>query len=302
MDTSSTMETPPTDLYNEALHLLVGHGVARDLTVARSRLRMAAEQRHPDAGLLEVALTANGSGGPQDWSKALKRLKQLSRTDPRVKEHLKLLSAMSLDDNGRPRTPPQREPIAQTLRLTRFPALLSRAECEHLARSSANLLEPAIIVDPGTRRSVTNPVRTSDAAVIGPGREDLVIRAINLRIAAATDTAVEQGEPLSILRYRPGQQYKLHSDALPGVFNQRVQTVLVYLNDAFTGGETEFPAAGVLIRPRAGDAIAFTSVRKDGSVDPASQHIGRAVIAGVKWLATRWIRAGPFDPWTPTGQ
>jgi prolyl 4-hydroxylase len=129
-----------------------------------------------------------------------------------------------------------------------------------------------------------------------------VIRAINRRIAAISETDIDQGEALSVLRYQPAQQFRLHHDAIAGVANQRTKTVLLYLNDGFVGGETYFPATDMKIAPVAGDAIVFTNVDDAGRPDPLATHAGLPVERGVKWLATRWIRARPIDPWNPADQ
>ena len=134
--------------------------------------------------------------------------------------------------------------------------------------------------------------------MIGPTRETLPIRAINLRVAAVSGSTVDQGEALVVLRYTPGQEFRPHYDSLPNTRNQRAATVLLYLNDGFGGGETVFPAYGLSVRPKAGDAILFSNTLPDGSPDARANHAGLPVTHGVKWLATRWIRARPFSPWT----
>lgn len=285
-------------MYHLALLYLVGDLLPRSLGEARVWLTRSAERGHVEAGELHVALLANGSGAPANWPAARALLERQSAHSPAAEEQVTLLGFMNLSEHGLPCDAVRSVSLCSGLKLTRFPNFLSQRECEHLARSAAEILEPAVVVDPDTGQRIAHPVRTSDGAVIGPGREDLVIRAINLRIAAATGTKVEQGEPLSILRYRPRQQYRLHSDALPGTSNQRIRTMLIYLNDAFTGGETHFPAVGVVVTPKAGDAVAFDSILPDGSVDPASRHAGLPVIKGSKWLATRWIREHPYNPWS----
>jgi len=153
------------------------------------------------------------------------------------------------------------------------------------------------VMDPRTGRAIPHPIRTSDAAVIGPVREDPVIRAINVRIARISGTAVAQGEALTVLRYSPGQHFKLHSDVLPHVRNQRVATVIVYLNEGFAGGETLFPHHDLKIVPNGGDAIIFDNVDATGRPLDSARHAGVAPHSGVKWIATRWIRARPFDVW-----
>ena len=280
-----------------AVSYLRGERVARDLVRARAHLRRAVEIGHVDAALMEIALTANGSGAPADWARALGLLEVAAKADPVAAEQLGLLRAMDLDASGMPRTTPVGAPVSTAPRITRFPRFFSPAECAHVARVTGALLAPARVIDPATGQWRAHPVRTSDDAAIGPAQEDLVIRALNLRIAAASDTRVEQGEALTVLRYRPGQQFRPHLDTIAGAANQRRATMLVYLNEGYGGGETHFPDANVTIMPRGGDAILFENVRSDGSPDPATRHAGLPVTQGVKWLATRWIRAQAVDPW-----
>ena len=280
-----------------AVCYLRGERVSRDLVRARAHLRRAVEIGHVDAALMEIALTANGSGAPADWARALGLLEVAAKADPVAAEQLRLLRAMDLDASGMPRTAPPGEPVSTAPRITRFPRFFSPAECAHVAGVTGALLAPARVIDPVTGQWRAHPVRTSDDAAIGPAQEDLVIRALNLRIAAASGTRVEQGEALTVLRYRPGQQFRPHLDTIAGAANQRRATMLVYLNEGYGGGETHFPDANVTITPRGGDAILFENLRRDGSPDPATRHAGLPVTRGVKWLATRWIRARAVDSW-----
>jgi prolyl 4-hydroxylase len=284
-------------LYRLAIWRLAGDLLPRDLSEARKLLRKASEARHVAAAHLEIALTVTGSGAPADWPLGYALLKTLAEVDAAAAEQVKLLAAMQLDGSGAPLSIPQPEVLSRQPQVSLFRNFLTEAECAHIAATSAPLLEPSLVVDPRSGQLVPHPIRTSDGALIGPTREDPVIRAIDLRIAAISGTNVAQGEALTILRYRPGQQYRPHLDTLPNVRNQRVRTVLIYLNGGFAGGETQFPKIGVTVAPRGGDALMFDNVTADGRPDPASIHAGLPVRAGAKWLATRWIRARPFDPW-----
>lgn len=276
---------------------LLGELVPRNLFAARALLRRAVAIGHVDAALMEVALTANGGGGSADWPAALALLRVAAANDPVAQRQLTLLAAMDLDAEGAPMSPPVAERLSAAPDVVRFRGLLSRDECAHIAGAVQDILEPSHIVDPATGRRREHPIRTSDGAVVGPTREDLVIRAINRRVAAISGTDIDQGEALSVLRYRPGQQFRMHHDAIGGVANQRVKTVLIYLNDGFRGGETVFPAAELTIKPALGDAVVFANTLADGRPDLAANHAGLPVTSGVKWLATRWIRARAIDPW-----
>jgi prolyl 4-hydroxylase len=281
--------------------LLAGSPIGRDLPRAMRALQAAASAGHADAALMEVALVANGAAAAPDWRHALALLRTAAaRGNAVAQQHIAMLAAMSLTDAGDPIQLPAPEILSESPRVFRLAKLLTPAECEHLAMSAADLLQPALVFDPQTNRMVTHPVRTSDNAVIGPTRESLVVQAILRRVAAATGTDAVQGEPLSLLRYSPGQQYRPHLDTINGSPNQRIKTVLLYLNEGFAGGETRFDQLGIDVVARGGDALIFDNVLEDGRPDPRARHAGLPVRAGAKWLATRWIRARPFSPWNPS--
>lgn len=70
---------------------------------------------------------------------------------------------------------------------------------------------------------------------------------------------------MKVARYKPQGYFKLHTDHVEA-FNSlccggRLGTLIVYLNDDFEGGHTEFPTIGVSVEPCAGDAIYFHSVQ-----------------------------------------
>lgn len=290
----------PAALLQLAIWYLVGRYLPRDLVTARHFLRHASAAGSIDATRMEIALTANGSGADRDWPGAVALLRAAAKLDSVAADELQLVERMALGPRGEPIRPPAPELLCESPEIRRYRSFISPEECRHLARSAENLLAPAKVIDPATNRLIDHPIRTSDFAVIGPTREDLVIQAILRRIAMASDTAVEQGEPLNILRYAVGQQYRLHSDALPNVANQRAKTAIMYLNDNFEGGGTLFPEAEVQIDPVAGDLLLFTNTLPNGRPDPVARHAGLPVVQGTKWIATRWIRASAFDVWNPT--
>lgn len=144
--------------------------------------------------------------------------------------------------------------------------------------------------------------RTSSDAVFSPQMEDFHLRLLQLRIARAAGCELVQSEPLVVLRYAPGEEYRPHRDYLPQSAidanrpeaGQRRTTICVYLSPVEAGGETEFPVAGLQVQPRAGDAIVFENLRPDGQPDPDSLHSSVPVQTGEKWLATLWLRQRPY--------
>jgi prolyl 4-hydroxylase len=271
-----------------------GQFVPRDLAAARDLYRRAGEGDMVHGTRRYIALLAAGVGGPRDWRESLERLEILAAIDPEAKRQLAVVNAMALDEAGDPQVPPAGETLCESPKVTRFPGFFTPNECAYLIEAAGPMFEPAPTFDERTGRPIMNPVRTSDTAVFPWIGENPAVHALNRRIAAASGTRPEQGEPLQVLRYAPGQEYKPHIDAIPGLDNQRILTALVYLNDDFDGGETHFLKAGLTVRARAGDAILFANVDDEGRPNPEAVHAGLPVTRGVKFLASRWIREAPI--------
>ena len=278
-----------------------GAVIRRDLGEARRLFGIAAEAGEELAEPAFIALLANGAGGiGRKWGEALSRLR--ARTDEASRAQADTLAAMELDAQGDPAQPPVAQQLLQSPRVWKFPSFLSESECRYLRAMAKPLLQPSVVVHPQTGQMIQDPVRRSTVAMFPFVEENPVIHAINRRIAAATSTTYEQGEPLQILSYRRGEEYRQHSDALPGEPNQRVLTFLVYLNDGYEGGETRFPSADFAFRGATGDGLLFANVDRSGQPDRAAVHAGCPVDKGRKMLLSKWIRGAPMNLAGPPGR
>ena len=289
----------PDGLFALGVWLDGGSWVERDRTRARRCFERAADGGHAQADVIFTNFLGNGTGGSREWARALDRLRTRAQKDERARFEVELLDAMGLDAEGNPVAAAEGEPLSQSPLIRLHPALLSDAECAYLAVAATPFFQPATVVDNATGKAIRNPIRTSDTAILTPPLESLVVHAINRRLAAITGTTADCGEPLQVLRYQPGQEYKTHIDAIPGLDNQRVWTALVYLNDAYEGGETRFVTAGGTVRGRTGTALIFRNVEAGGRPDKRAAHCGLPVASGTKLLASRWIRERRFVPPEP---
>jgi prolyl 4-hydroxylase len=274
--------------------LLYGSDRPRDLAAAHRHLQQAADSGNFAAVRVLAHLTASGTGCPADPGAALAMLRQAADSDPIAAGEVAMLPRMmtEADSDSAERELLSADPHVEIVR-----KLLSPEECAYLMKRGEPLLKPSLVDDPATGRGKPDPIRTSHGAAFVPHEEDLVFQAINRRIAAATGTDVRHAEALYVMRYTPGQEYRPHLDALAGLKNQRELTAIVYLSDGFEGGATIFPELGLSIRPRIGDLLVFLNALGDGAPDLRMRHAGEPVTAGEKWIATRWIRHGPHDPY-----
>jgi prolyl 4-hydroxylase len=282
-------------LFDAATAKLRGEAGVRDLAGARELFRQAAATGRVDAAVIYANLLAAGVGAPPEWAAALKLLAALAEVNVRSRRELELIAAMRLGADGEPLAPPAGETLCEAPAVTRFESLFSPAECDYVAEAAAPMLEPAVVIDPASGRQVRDPVRVCDSVGFTWPLENPAVHALNRRIAAVSGTAVTQGEPLQVLRYRPGGEYRPHFDAIPGFGNQRAMTMLVWLNEGYEGGETDFPAPRLRLKGRAGDAILFRNTGPDGRRDPAAGHAGLPVTRSEKLIASRWIRERPFE-------
>ncbi len=187
-------------------------------------------------------------------------------------------------------------------RVVVFGSLLSDEECEQMIALARPRLARSLTVATRTGGEEVNDDRTSQGMFFRRGENDLVAR-IEARIGRLLNWPVENGEGLQILHYRPGTEYKPHYDyfdpAEPGTPSilrrggQRVATVVMYLAEPQQGGGTTFPDVHLEVAPKRGNAVFFSYDRPH----PATRtlHGGAPVLAGEKWIATKWLRQQRFD-------
>ena len=179
--------------------------------------------------------------------------------------------------------------------------LLSDEECEALIAAAEPRMARSLTVATKTGGEEVNDDRTSDGMFFQRGESPLLQR-IEQRIARLLQWPVENGEGLQVLHYRPGAEYKPHYDyfdpAEPGTptivkrGGQRVGTLVMYLNTPEKGGGTVFPDVHLEVAPQRGNAVFFSYERPHPST--RTLHGGAPVIAGHKWIATKWLREREF--------
>lgn len=194
--------------------------------------------------------------------------------------------------------------VLQTMRHPRvivFGNLVSDEECEALIAAARVRLARSLTVETHTGGEALNVDRTSDGMFFERGENEVVAR-LEQRIADLLQWPVEYGEGLQILRYAPGAQYRPHYDyfdpaeaGTPSILKrggQRVGTLVMYLQEPAQGGATTFPDVGLEVAPKRGTGVFFSYERPD----PATRtlHGGAPVVAGEKWVATKWLREREF--------
>ncbi len=161
------------------------------------------------------------------------------------------------------------------------PEVFFADECAALIREFESIgFEEALVTTP--RGMVMNKaIRNNDRIILDdPPRAE----ALWARVRAHVPTSIREwtacglNERFRVYRYTPGQRFKAHFD---GYFVRAPQveesalTFMVYLNDEFMGGETEFFDYQRVVRPATGTGLFF--------YHPVL-HEGREVTSGVKYV------------------
>jgi len=198
----------------------------------------------------------------------------------------------------------QRTPTGKTLhdspRVCLFENLIPDEVCRWLVAVSSDRLNRALVYDAVAGKDYANKNRTNSWAQFDLMSSELIHLLVQHRMAAASGFPLHNMEATAILHYAVGEEITDHFDFVdPDIANyeqeiakngQRVMTFLIYLNDDYDRGETEFPKLGVSYKGRRGEGLYFINALDDGSPDLRTVHAGRPAANGEKWIVSQFIR------------
>jgi prolyl 4-hydroxylase len=290
--------------------LLIGDGIRQAPQEAVSCLSEAARLGDGEATAQLALFAAWGVLRPRNLDEALDNLQRAAELGwlPSQRELQFLARSNGTDWRGLRRqvsladwtkVTPQRV-VSRVPKISAFDDFASSAECDWLIECGRHRLKRAMVYRKDAQGHSAVENRTNTEADFTVVNTDLVLSLIRDRIAAAVGVAVRYFEITKLLHYEPGQHFSLHADFLeantPALkqeveqHGQRVMTFLVYLNDDFEGGETEFPRIGLRHRGKRGGALLFANVDESGAPDYDTVHAGLPPLSGVKWLLSQWVR------------
>ena len=170
---------------------------------------------------------------------------------------------------------------------------LSDEECDALCESNLEF-KRSLGFDFDENLSVESEYRTSSTCIL---QSDDYIRQRACRLFSCYfDQFIDVGnfEYPQIQRYNAGEYYKSHNDFFNYPHNQkidndRIASIIVYLNDDFKQGETEFPLLEKIVKPKKGSAL-FFKYNYDYDTNNRTFHSGLPVSLGTKFIITLWIR------------
>ena len=298
--------------------LMSGRGVQPDPPMGAQLIIDAAKRGGAYACSVAASILASGFYGARapEWTGALDYLQRSAELgyEP-AQAQLRVLARLgekapvgpsawrrlrqSIDLNAW-RAPPPARALSTDPEISAVEGFLDPDVCDWIIGRARERMTRANVVQAGARTPVKNQIRTNSSAEFGMIHADLVVLLIRDRLSAACGLPVNAMEVPQVFRYDVGQEFRLHEDYLlpDGAYKandlashgQRAKTLLIYLNDGFEGGETDFPQLSLRFKGRKGEALMFTNVLADGSPDRRMRHAGLPPSAGEKWLFSQWVR------------
>jgi prolyl 4-hydroxylase len=177
-------------------------------------------------------------------------------------------------------------------------AFLEADECEALCGRIDSNIFPSLVYD----REKHEGLRTSYSCDLDP--YDPIVAEVNGRIAGLLGIDPAWGELLQGQRYETGQQFTDHTDfcyvdqpywpEYEARGGQRTWTAMIYLRVPEEGGSTAFRFLDFSVTPKLGRLAIWNNMALDGSPNPWTEHSGRRVERGTKYIVTKWYRERPF--------
>lgn len=285
--------------------LLIGEG-APAAPQEGAALIASAAAHHGEAAALHAVFAAWGVFEPRDFSAALARLQRAAELghEPAAEELALLARGGAIDLAALAAPPPPRE-VSEAPRVQTFERFAAPAECDWLIATGGAGMRRARVYQ-GSADLKADETRTNSEADFTIFKSGLTLALIRARMEAAVAAPAAHFEVTKLLHYTPGQTFALHADFLetstPALRaeierrGQRVATLLIYLNDGYEGGETDFPKLDFRFRGAKGDALLFANVSDENLPDYRTLHAGLPPTSGEKWLLSQWIRSKPVAP------
>jgi hypothetical protein len=187
--------------------------------------------------------------------------------------------------------------------LRSFSQLIEPPICRWIIQRAQGRLTRALVYDAAVGSTTEHASRTNTSVSFNFLDTDFICVLVQSRMAACLGLPFRHFEALTVLHYNVGEHNAEHFDFVdPNVPDyerhlrergQRVVTFLAYLNEDYTGGETEFARLGVRHKGSAGDGFFFVNAFADGRPDVRTLHAGRAPLSGEKWIVSQFIKNQP---------
>jgi hypothetical protein len=195
---------------------------------------------------------------------------------------------------------PEGETLHESPLIRSFPSFISDRVCSWLVDFSRGRLTRALVYDAVGGQNFASRNRTNSWAQFDLMSTEWIHLLVQLRMQAACGIPLFNMEATAVLHYAVGEESLNHYDFVnPAIPNyeqeiarngQRVLTFLIYLNEDYEGGRTDFVELGIAHKGRRGEGLFFVNALENNAPDVRTLHAGRPPTQGEKWIVSQFIR------------
>ena len=146
--------------------------------------------------------------------------------------------------------------------------------------------------------------------ILPENKYNQILKKFKQDISNITNLPITNQEPILATIYPINSEYGEHHDSFYIEENsihtknmyecnmshggQRIKTALLYLNDNFEGGETEFNKQKLSIKPKTGKLVIWNNVDEENKVNKNMVHAAKKITKGTKYVLVIYIREKDF--------
>ena len=178
-----------------------------------------------------------------------------------------------------------------------FHSVLSPKECQHIIDISKSKLRPAMV------RNFKTDHRNRNNSVAWLQNDEPIVNKIKTKLSKMLNHPMECMEHIQVGFYKENQYFNEHYDQCHSNTSwckkmwarkqggKRLKTAIIYLNDDYEGGYTNFVMLNKKFKPPVGSMIFFHNLNKSQTkVHLHAKHKGEVITKGKKWILSVWLR------------
>lgn len=178
-----------------------------------------------------------------------------------------------------------------------IPNALTDEECDALIEyAKSSDMQPSTVIKENSGAYELEMDQRNSKTIWLRDNEHVIAQKMANLASYYTNLPITHQEKTQVVCYDVGGKFDAHYDAqYKSGASTRKYTCLVYLNDDYDGGTTEFIHLNRTIQPQKGKMIVFRNLDNHGQILPLSMHLAHAVKNNNKWICTKWVHTKVYS-------
>ena len=181
---------------------------------------------------------------------------------------------------------------------------IPESKCKEIIQTHQQELSAATVLSQNAG-TIDTRYRIADGCWIRDDNTEAV-RYFKQKISEFSGLPIENQEVPHLVKYEIGGKYEPHHDFFQesdGTYateclnrgGQRIYTCILYLNQEFSGGGTDFPKMNFMVTPTTGKFVMWKNLDENSQPLDQSMHAALPVVSGTKWVLIVWVRENKFQ-------